>query len=47
MNSTVAFCNSTVYMWQKKKKKVIYSQFMVDVVDGDEREETIYYFNIQ
>ena len=46
MNIIVAFCNSTVYMWQKKKK-VIYSQFMVDVVDGDEREETIYYFNIQ
>ena len=47
MNNTIAKCNDTIRMWQKKKKKVIYSQFMVDVVDGDEREETIYYFNIQ
>ena len=45
MNSTIAKCNDTINMW--RKKKVFYSQFVVDVVDGDEREEIIYYFNVQ
>ena len=51
MNSTVAFCNGTA---ENAKKYiyiyiyiVFYSQFVVDVVDGDDMEEIIYYFNVQ